>query len=363
MKRFLQNLLRRPVQWLADKYSSKPNKERVHTSLNKLYQEIKEKNEKKGLLIQLDTTKDKYIIFSDQHKGVKDGADDFAFAEKNYLAALEYYFKEGYSLISLGDEEELWENSILNVPRKNKDSYELEKKYFEADRYYKVFGNHDIYWNNDPFASLQLIRIFGKSFKVYEALILQTTEFNIFLTHGHQGDGQSDGNKFSAWFISNVWAPLQNFLKMNTNTPSANDHLKTLHNQFMYEWSSQQENTLLITGHTHQPVFASLTHLETLFKQLLAAKRNNDEAKQKELEKEIAFRRQEHSHVASDYLSVQPTYFNSGCCCFSDGDISGIEIAEGQIRLIKWEYDEKNIPQRKISDEDSLLNIINAMKK
>ena len=33
---------------------------------------------------------------------------------------------------------------------------------------------------------------------------------------------------------------------------------------------------------------------------------------------------------------MKPSYFNTGCCCFSDGDITGIEIADGYIRLIKW---------------------------
>ena len=33
---------------------------------------------------------------------------------------------------------------------------------------------------------------------------------------------------------------------------------------------------------------------------------------------------------------MKPSYFNSGCCCFDDGTITGIEIAEGFIRLVKW---------------------------
>ncbi len=33
---------------------------------------------------------------------------------------------------------------------------------------------------------------------------------------------------------------------------------------------------------------------------------------------------------------MRPYYFNTGCCCYSDGDITGIEIAEDMIRLIKW---------------------------
>ena len=50
---------------------------------------------------------------------------------------------------------------------------------------------------------------------------------------------------------------------------------------------------------------------------------------------------------------MKPSYFNTGCCCFSDGDITGIEIAEGCIRLIKWTLiDEK--PQRMVLEERTL---------
>jgi hypothetical protein len=55
-----------------------------------------------------------------------------------------------------------------------------------------------------------------------------------------------------------------------------------------------------------------------------------------------------------DYLvkAHKPTYFNSGCCCLNDGDITGIEIADGNIRLIKW-YDEEIQSKRKVLEEIS----------
>ena len=31
-----------------------------------------------------------------------------------------------------------------------------------------------------------------------------------------------------------------------------------------------------------------------------------------------------------------PCYFNTGCCSFPDGDITGLEIADGMIRLVRW---------------------------
>jgi hypothetical protein len=153
---------------------------------------------------------------------------------------------------------------------------------------------------------------------------------NIFCTHGHQGDAQSDGNFFSKFFVSNVWAPLQAYLRINPNTPAYNDTLKTEHNNIMYEWSSYQKNLLLITGHTHQPVFESLTHLERLQRQE-ALKQNKSAAAEKIVT----------TMLTADYFSkIKPVYFNTGCCCYDDGDITGIEIDKGFIKLIKWE--EKN---------------------
>ena len=118
----------------------------------------------------------------------------------------------------------------------------------------------------------------------------------------------------------------------------------------MYEWSALQKNTLLITGHTHQPVFVSLTHIERLYRELQTARLNNDPALMVQLENEIRKREKEFSAVAIDYLTMKPSYFNSGCCCFIDGDITGIEIADGKISLIKWGAKNK-IPQRLLLEE------------
>ena len=202
---------------------------------------------------------------------------------------------------------------------------------------------------------------YGQKVKIYEGVLLQHRKegksIDILLTHGHQGDGQSDGNKFSAWFVAKVWAPLQSYLELNINTPAFNDILKTEHNQFMYEWSSQQENLLLVTGHTHQPVFESMTHLERLYKLLLIARQQNDTQAIAKLQEEIAFRRQEYDHVSEDYLHLKPTYFNTGCCCFSDGDITGIEIDNGAIRLIKWKKEDSG-SKRSVLEKTSIATLL-----
>jgi hypothetical protein len=330
MRRFLIKILTKPVTWLANKFSSRPSLERVLTALTGLYEDSKKNPGKKVMVTDVDISNARYIIFSDQHKGAKNGSDDFMACEGTYMAALEYYYKQHFHFISLGDEEELWENMVWAVKAKNKESTALQKKFLLEQRFTKVYGNHDLFWNNDPFAGMHLKSMYEENVKIYEAVLLNLKKENqtlpILLTHGHQGDGQSDGNWFSSWFVSHIWAPLQSYLYLNPNIPSASDELKTAHNLFMYQWSEKENNPVLITGHTHQPVFASLTHLERLYKSLDAARQNGDLSSAEKLNKTIRFKQNEYDYVIGNYKKMKPYYFNTGCCCFADGDITGIEI-------------------------------------
>jgi UDP-2,3-diacylglucosamine pyrophosphatase LpxH len=361
MRRMLQKWFKQPLIRIADRYSSRPDKKRVHDALTDLHNSLITDPGKKGVTIPFKGNEDKFVIFSDQHKGARNYADDFMVAEKNYLAALDYYHQQQFHYINLGDSEELWKNGIFSVRKYNKETFEKEKLFLQNNAFTKVFGNHDLYWDNDPLASIMLFQLYGRQVKVYEGLILKTEvngePLSIYLTHGHQGDLQSDGNWFSKWFVSNIWGPLQAYLQINPNTPATNDHLKTQHNQIMYEWSSSKNNLFLITGHTHQPVFRSLTHLERLYINLEDAVKSGNTALVKELEKQI----EKHVRKGEDkftFPGYRPSYFNTGCCCFDDGDITGIEIADGCIRLVKWEYDQSGKSERIILEESTLQEVM-----
>lgn len=357
LRRFLQSLLGPLVNRLAQRFSSQPDEARVHASLDRLLALAREDNSKKIARIQAELNEARFIIFSDQHKGAKNGSDDFMPAEASYLGAVEYYYGNGYTLISLGDEEELWENLPGAVRENNPLTIASQQRFLDQDRFYKVFGNHDLYWHHDPLGWFQLKKMYGRAVPVYEAIWLQLQHNSqclpLLLTHGHQGDGQSDGNWFSAWFVSRIWAPLQAYLGINPNTPAVHNQLKTLHNQFMYAWSSRPGHPILITGHTHQPVFASLTLLEKLYRQLEAARTAGDQSVIVQLENAIRERSQEAPPANLRFSTLHPHYFNSGCCCFSDGDITGIEIAEGMIRLVKWQTDNA-VSERVVLEERSL---------
>lgn len=380
MRKLLRIILLRPVLWAASKFSSRPNRQRIFDALAALLKNILEHPGKKGLVIPFEQHAGKFIIFSDQHKGRRNGADDFTQAEPNYLAALEHYAAEDFCFINLGDSEELWENTFWQVKKKNKATFEAEKKFIANGKYVKLSGNHDLYWNTSPLAAFDLKMIYGEKVEVYDGVVLKSlvntqepganipesedrtkdSELTIFLTHGHQGDAQSDGNWFSKFFVGWIWAPLQALLRINPNTPAYDAEKKTLHNNIMYEWSQAQEKLILVTGHTHQPVFASLTHIERLYKQFQFAGKQNDEPQLKSLLDEIKKREKEFTAVALDYMSMKPSYFNSGCCCFSDGDITGIEIADGCIRLIKWELVEGK-PERQLLEEMELGRLVGEL--
>jgi len=356
--RIIKSLLTRPVTWLANKLSSYPDRANVNASLSKLYEESVDKPGKKsGSMFSFDPHTKSIIIFSDQHKGKGDGADDFAAAADNYMAALDYYHQQNFYYVNLGDSEEFWENSVASVIKHNAAVFEKEKLFVDKDAYCKIIGNHDLFWKNDPFAQVQIKKIYNRAIKIFEGIVLRVQlkekTIDIFCTHGHQGDAQSDGNWFSKWFVSNVWGPLQSFLGINPNSPSTNEELKSLHNQMMYEWSIAQKNLILITGHTHQPVFNSLTHLERLYVQLEEARELNNSSLMTTIENEIPVSGRQYDFVHHSFRNLKPSYFNSGCCCFFGGTITGIEISGDYIRLVKWSK-LNGIPTRTVAEETSL---------
>lgn len=360
MKKLLQHLFKKPVTWLAERLSSAPEKDKVFASLSTLLRNIQSKKEGCGLIVPFELPTGKFIIFSDEHKGARDLADDFRLAEKNYLNALNHYFDNGFYFINLGDCEELWENKPDIVMEKNQVDFGAEIRFQQQDRYYRVFGNHDLQWKFDVPRNRFLKPVFGDKLKIYEGCVLTTTynnrSYSIFCTHGHQGDQKSDGNAFSTWFVAAIWTPLQRFLEISINSTSDSFELVDKHNIIMYEWSATQKDLVFISGHTHKPVFASLDHIERLNKQLEKAKTSGDAAAIENIEAELEKRKAEYAGKQFHKTMVIPSYFNSGCCCFSDGDITGIEIEGDNIRLVKWK--EENGQSHRLVLEESPLSYL-----
>lgn len=280
------------------------------------------------------------IILSDCHRGIRNDSDDFKNCEQSYINALNYYLKNNYQLILLGDIEELWEENIKNVIKKNDFILKLESEFYKKDKYFRIVGNHDIYWKNKKNINKYLdfyMKSISNSKYIQNSMILKHPSKDIFLFHGHQEDlFSSKFWKISKFFVKTFWRTYQlitnkKLTKFRTNIKKVSKFDKNI-----YNWAQDKyykNNLLTIIGHTHRPVWLSKTHVQQLYEYFNYEKIGNDYIfLSKEYKKYISLRYE----LNFDSRKYIPCYFNVGCCSFSDGDITGIEITNKDMKLIKF---------------------------
>jgi hypothetical protein len=165
---------------------------RISAALDAAYQRALEQEKAEGARV-LDIRKARLVILSGQHKGNRDGADDFLVCEGAYNAALAYYYQLQYTLVMLGDVEELWEEWPETPLKAYRHTLELEGKFHQEGRYIRFYGNHDDAWSHaDLVEKLLIPALGGRPLKVHEGLILHVHDGDqelgqLFLIHGHQG--------------------------------------------------------------------------------------------------------------------------------------------------------------------------------
>lgn len=250
----------------------------------------------------------KVIIMSDCHRGNGTISDNFSKNKNIFLAALNYYYNNDYTYIELGDGDELWENkSFKDIITNNKDVFEMLSKFYQKNKFYMLFGNHDIVKKkkliNDHIMNgyyddkiKKYITLFSKM-EIYEGLILKYTKSNdkIFLTHGHQGDFLNDTIwRVARFLVRYIWRPLESIGIHNPTSAATNKKKKKCVEKKLINWTKKY-NQMLIAGHTHKPVFPKI----------------------------------------GEHL-----YFNDGCCTLHM-HITGIEILDGSMSLIKWQVKTK----------------------
>jgi len=256
--------------------------------------------------------KDKFIIFSDCHRGDGSFADDFANNRNIYFHALKQYFNEGFNYIELGDGDELWENLFFkDLFETYKNVYLLLQKFYIENKLYMVFGNHDMVYKNPATAKKNYSEYFdiieGKKkplmpgLKFNEGIVLTNTETQqeIFLAHGHQADFMNYvGWKVNRFLVQILWKPLQVWGIKDPTSPAKNYVEQIKVEKRVKEWIENHNNKITIIGHTHRP------HMPQPSKKTV-------------------------------------NYFNSGCCVHPRS-ITGIEIVNNTIALIKWYIDTKD---------------------
>jgi UDP-2,3-diacylglucosamine pyrophosphatase LpxH len=296
-----------------------------------------------------DPATERIAIFSDHHKGVGDPADDFRRCEHAYAAALGYYLEAGYRLFVLGDAEELWEERAGPVLARYDAVLRLEGEFDTRGRgVERFYGNHDDHWASARQVTKLLRPLLG-DVKVREGLRLRVERaggrpVTLFFVHGHQGTSESDRwGWISRLFVRYVWRPLQRKTGYSATTPARNFELRAKHDNAMYQWARTQPDLVLVAGHTHRPVFAHclpdppptrpIAELEAALQQAPAGG-NADAAGA--LRAELEYARAGDRRPAVAVKVAPPCYFNTGCCSFPDGDVTGLEIADGEVRLVRW---------------------------
>lgn len=259
----------------------------------------------------------KFILFSDCHRGDNSFADDFANNRNIYFHALKHYYKNGFDYCEVGDGDELWENLYFkSIFEAHQNVYLLMKQFYTEKRLHLIWGNHDMVYKNPHFVKKYLSTYFDektgenvelfKDITYHEGIILKNidTQQELFLTHGHQADWWNYLFwKWSRFMVRVLWKPLNVMGIADPTSPAKNYKELIKIERRIKKWITNNNNLITIVGHTHRPRFPKPG--------------------------EIAF-------------------FNDGSCVHPRS-ITGIEIENGKIALIKWQISTK---------EDGTLQII-----
>ena len=314
--------------------------------LSRLFEELE--------AIPFDPKKDKYVIFSDQHIGMKEFDDN----KQLYLEALDHYYQQGFKLIVIGDFEELHRFGVKALKDKyGSEVYAKENKFLQQGRYHRIFGNHDIDWRVQKRVDRDLGDVLP-NLKIVEGIKFKWNGNYIFLTHGHQGDFINDTlGKVGRWFLRWIAHPLG----FSSFTSPAKNYQKRRKDETEYYNWAKSKKIIFIAGHTHRPMFESLTKIDRLRMEIENKVREyiaeKDPEKKRKLENEIKSKRKELLRVRElegekekwprleQTELLIPCYFNDGSCLHRNG-ITCIELSEEKMRLI-FIYDSQKIENRR----------------
>ncbi|MFP4376296.1 MAG: metallophosphoesterase [Spirochaetales bacterium] len=282
----------------------------------------------------------KMVIFSDLHLGDGGRTDDFRPNADLFSRVLEkHYLANNYSLVLNGDVEELQRFRLEDIMQRWEHVYQLFGRFRVGAGLHRIVGNHD----------MRLVEGIEHDFTVLEALRFSYHGNPIFIFHGHQTSRQFERFNSLVGFGLKYFA---NPLKIK-NYSVAHDSLKRFRTEErVYEFSSARK-IMSIIGHTHRPLFESMSKVDSIKFEIERLCRKYPKAsarKKTKIERTIANHRTElekidlsdesRARVASLYNAnlVVPCMFNSGTVIGKSG-MTCLEICDGTISLIHW-FDE-----------------------
>jgi len=299
----------------------------------------------------------KILILSDLHMGNGGRRDEFRRNSSLIESVLgNYYLPEKYSLVLNGDVEELFKFPLQDIVSRWGHIYELFLRFNENGFFLRTFGNHD--------ASLQ-----DEKNYILEPFLLESLRFSyrsedILVFHGHQAsvflwETYPVVSRSVVWFLRYIAKPfgIRNF------SIAYNSRRRFAIEKSIYEFSNQSKIVSII-GHTHRPLFESLSkvdylnyRIEELCRSFATAGAPEREAIRKKIsllkeELDACYRQGKKIGLRSGVYNnlTIPSVFNSGCAIGKRG-ITALEIDREKIRLVYW-YNGKQ-SRKFISDRDS----------
>jgi UDP-2,3-diacylglucosamine pyrophosphatase LpxH len=281
---------------------------------------------------------ERVVVFSDLHLGGGGRRDDFLPNGELLSAALRRYYLPGrFTLVLNGDVEELYRFRLPQIRRQWAGFYELLEEFARRGRLERLVGNHDaeLAVRGDPYPAPRLL----------ESLRLERGRGSLLLFHGHQASFIQ--TRFIG-LVSVVLRYVANPLGIRNWSLARSNRRRFRVERKVYGFARASRQVVLI-GHTHRPLFESLSKLdrlrfriENLCRQIPSASIRRRPA----LERELALRKQELERLLAkrgrdpggslyDSPLLVPCLFNSGCCIGKRG-LTGLEIADDSIALVHW---------------------------
>jgi len=279
-----------------------------------------------------------YVFMSDLHLGDGGRKDDLAPNRGIVLSALaEWYLPKGHTLVLNGDIEDLSKFRYREIREAWKGLYGLLDEFSDSGRLRRILGNHD----------LALLARDDYPYELSHGLALDWKGRTLFAFHGHQASRFfMEFDYLSEFIVRYLAKPLS--IK---NTSISGDSRRRFRTERRIYRASRRLGIASIAGHTHRPLFESLSKYDSLrwsIEELLRAWPGADDLGKTGIEKTIAVYRTElgrlRKHEKALRLStslydegdiIVPSLFNSGCATGRHG-ITAIEIEAGSISLVQW---------------------------
>lgn len=280
----------------------------------------------------------RYVFLSDLHMGDGGSRDDLAPNRglvQNMLSR--YYLGNGYTLVLNGDVEDLSKFRYTDIRKAWASLYSIFDEFASEGRLRKIVGNHD----------LGLLMIKDYPYSLSHGFVLERGRDRLFVFHGHQASRFFTKHDYLSDFIVRYLAkPLA--IKNSSVDDDKQRRFKT--ERRIYR-ASRNLGVVAVTGHTHRPLFESLSKYDSLrwaIEGLVAEYPLADGSRKKSIADMVAMYRNELAHLGKRELAFDlsrslydrgsllvPCLFNSGCATGKHG-ATAIEYRNGDLQLVQW---------------------------